>query len=82
MVAKSVEVTNRLQQNGVFPDKLIRKKDGSYEFRKGYFYRHGQTTEQFVAAILRVYPEAKIVDQGDFFNAWPKDSYFMVRFKI
>jgi hypothetical protein len=82
MVAKNVEVMNRLQQNGVFPDRLIRKKDGSFEFRKMYFYRHGQTTEQYVSAILRVYPQAKIVDQGDEFHHWPKDSYFMVRFKI
>lgn len=79
---KKAEVLNKLCMSDVHPDKLIQKKDGSFEFRRGYFYRHGATTEGYVKAILRVFPEAKIVESYDNFQPWPRDSYFMVRFKL
>lgn len=79
---KKAEVMNTLQKNDIFPDKLIQKKDGSFEFRKGYFYRHGATTERYVNAILKVFPRAKILESYDNFQPWPRDSYFMVRFKL
>lgn len=79
---KKAEVLNKLTRGDVHPDKLIQKKDGSFEFRREYFYRHGQTTEHFVKAILRVFPDAKIVASSDHWAPWPKDSYFMVQFKL
>jgi len=79
---KKAEVLNTLQRNDVFPDKLIQKKDGTFEYRKCYFYRHGATTEMHVKKILGVFPQAKIVEAYDNWQRWPKDSYFMVRFRF
>jgi len=85
MVSKKVMkemVCNRLRQADVFPDKLILKKDGSFEFRRGFFYRHGQTTEKYANAIKQVFPRATIVESFENWQPWPRDSYFMVRFKL
>lgn len=79
---KKAEVLNTLQRNDVFPDKFIQKKDGSFEYRRGYFYRMGVTTESCINAIKKVFPQAVIIEAYDNFQAWPKDSYFMVRFKL
>jgi len=63
-------------------DKTISKRDGTIEIRRGYFYRHGMTTEKFENRILKEIPTAKIVDSGDNWQPWPKDSYFWVRIQL
>jgi hypothetical protein len=67
-------------------DKLTFKRDGTIEGRRGYFYRHG-TTPQGVADNLKSVLAGQgididIVDAYDDFKTWPKDSNFVVVFRI
>jgi hypothetical protein len=67
-------------------DKLTFKKDGTIEGRRGYFYRHGQSpqsvAEQLKKALSGQGIEITIVDSYDDWKPWPKDSNFVVVFKI
>jgi hypothetical protein len=67
-------------------DKLTFKRDGSIEARRGYFYRHGQSpqsvADQLKKALNSQGIEIKIIDMYDDFKPWPKDSNFVVAFKI
>jgi hypothetical protein len=67
-------------------DKLTFKKNGTIEGKRGYFYRHGQTpekvAEQLKTALLSQGIEIEIVDAYDDFKPWPKDSNFVVVFRI
>jgi hypothetical protein len=67
-------------------DKLTFKKNGTIEGKRGYFYRHGQSpekvAEQLKSALLSQGVEIEIVDAYDDFKPWPKDSNFVVVFRI
>ena len=67
-------------------DKLTFKKNGTIEGKRGYFYRHGQSpekvAEQLKTALLSQGIEIEIVDAYDDFKPWPKDSNFVVVFRI
>jgi hypothetical protein len=67
-------------------DKLTFKKDGTIEGKRGYFYRHGQSpekvAEQLKAALAKEGIEIRIVNTFDDFKPWPKDSNFVVVFKL
>jgi len=70
--------------NHVYPEKIICKKDGTVELRKTYFYRFGDSAEQFAERIisdLKQYASnvnVRVKSTRDFFNQYPKDSYFSV----
>lgn len=57
-------------------------RDGVVTVKHGYYYRHGMTSQLFAESIKKVIPEAVVLDQGDHWAAWPKDSYFWVKFKL
>lgn len=67
-------------------DKLTFKRDGSIEGRRGYFYRHGQTSQsvadQLKKALNSQGIEIEIINTYDDFKPWPKDSNFVVVFKL
>jgi len=67
-------------------DKLTFKKDGTIEGRRGYFYRHGQSPEgvanQLKDALSGQGIEIQIVRSYDDYKSWPKDSNFVVVFKL
>ena len=63
-------------------DKVMAKKDGSYEVRRGYFYRHGITAEKLAEGIKHRIPEAAIQEVQDHWAPWPRDSYFRVTFVV
>jgi len=71
---------------GLHCDRVICKKDGTFEMRSGYFYRHGRTAEKFRGKIVRVFTAAgwccTVVGYGDEWREWPKDSYFWVRVRF
>ena len=67
-------------------DKLSFRKDGTIIAKKGYFYRHGDTANK-VADNLKSKLDSHglsitIVNAYDDFKPWPKDSNFVVEFKI
>ena len=67
-------------------DKLTFKKDGTIEGKRGYFYRHGMSpekvAEQLKFALAGQGIEIQIVDSYDDFKPWPKDSNFVVVFRL
>jgi hypothetical protein len=63
-------------------DRVIAKKDGSFEARRGYFYRHGQTAAGLAELVKSAIPNAQILESNDRWNTWPHDSYFQVIFRI
>jgi hypothetical protein len=68
------------------PDTLIAKRDGTFEARSGYFYRHGRSADGFASRIKRTLGalglEVDILEVQDRWAPWPRDSYFMVRFAV
>jgi len=63
------------------------KRDGTIELREGYFYPHGRTPETWakkVLADLREFAnlEAEVVQTGDRYANWPKQSYFWVVVRV
>lgn len=73
----------------VHADQISRAKDGSIIFRNGYFYRHGNTSDQFrnyVSASLNQRGiDHVVVDHGDHWTPFnggsslARSSHFYVR---
>lgn len=63
-------------------DSISFHKDGTISGKKGYFYRHGLSTEVLESRILKDFPNAIILSSCDRWAPWPRDSYFYVRFKL
>lgn len=77
---KKAQVTNTLNRAGVYPDRLTANQDGSFTFKRSYFYHHNETPELWAEKIQKAIPQAKIVQTRDAFARWPKTSYFVVNF--
>lgn len=67
-------------------DSISFKRDGSIVAKRGYFYRHGQSPESTARDLEKGLKtagiEIDIIDKRDDFKAWPKDSNFVVTFKL
>ncbi len=66
----------------VFADKITARKDGTVEVKRGYFYRHGMTSEQWAQRVQTALNDAgctscKVVDHRDDWREWPKGSEFV-----
>jgi hypothetical protein len=66
---------------GIF-DRVSVKKDGTYNARRDYFYRHGSTAQGFGEAVMKVIPGAVLIKAEDNWKAWPKQSFFHVTFRV
>ena len=75
-------VLGELQGKGIYPDRLIAHKDGSFTVKESYYYRHGQSPEKIADKIKKAIPGIEIIDTEDEWRAWPKTSYFVVKFRI
>jgi hypothetical protein len=79
---KAVEVKDTLSAFQV----TLRK--GIYTARKGFFYTNGYTAENFVAKVLKHYPEAQILDSGEIWTPFIGDapvarqSHWFVKFTL
>lgn len=67
----------------IWPDRVICKKDGSVEMRRGFFYRHGMTADKWAAdmeaALQSEGLEYGAVESAECWHEWPTDSYFSAR---
>ena len=63
---------------GYDPHKIVRKKNGTFELRRSYFYTHGTTQEDWGRWVMGKLPagQFELVETDNSWNAWPKDSYF------
>ena len=75
-------VLGELQGKGIYPDRLIAHKDGSFTVKESYYYRHGQSPEKIADKIKKAIHGIEIIDTEDEWRAWPKTSYFVVKFRI
>lgn len=59
-------------------------KQQCYIAKRHYFYTHGMTAEKLVAAIKLALPGATVtvIEAADKWHAWPRDSWFEVRFQF
>ena len=72
------QVQAAFEDKNIVPSKLIAKKNGTVEITKGYFYRHGQTSQGWAARVQAALPSGLIVvDHRDDWREWPKDSEFV-----
>jgi len=86
MVGKTKPVNiSKLVKSVLHYDKLS-LSSGVWTAKAGYYYRHGQSPETIATEIktkLRsVGLTTEIISGEDQWRAWPKDSYFIVKFKV
>ena len=74
------QVREALSGKGI--DRVIAKKDGTFEARRSYFYRNGMTVVRFAEIVKSAVPNVQILEERDRWNAWPRDSYFQVIFRV
>jgi RIO-like serine/threonine protein kinase len=67
-------------------DRIVHHKDGTFSFKRGFFYRHGMTAEKYAEMMCVRLKEARVefqfLESIEDWNPWPKDSWFVARFKI
>lgn len=77
------KIRDRILDN-LYPDKVSCSRDGVWLVQFGFFYRHGNTCEKYVERIRNLFQgmSVDITDVQDVWNAWPRDSFFKIWFKI
>jgi hypothetical protein len=84
--ANKKKLKNAFETEYLGIDKLTFKKDGTIVAKKGYFYRHGDSPEKTAnnlkSKLSQLGIEIVINDAYDDFKPWPKDSNFIIEFKI
>ncbi len=67
----------------IWPDKVICRKDGSVEMRRGFFYTHGYTSGRWGDDMIDALKAAGVdhgkVESEECWFEWPKDSYWAAR---
>jgi len=69
-------------ENGINEESLVRHKDGSFSVTRGFFYRMGKSEEDLAERLKEALPEATVVEMKEHWRAWPKHSYWQVRFTV
>ena len=64
----------KLGDAGIHCDKVVAHRDGTFEFRNGYFYHNREADAKRLAAAKAAFPEAE-VKQLDHFAVWPHESW-------
>ena len=65
-----------------FDNVSFSNKTREYIVKRGFFYTHGVTTEMISDRVKQAIPNAKITLSTERWNAWPKDSFWEVRFTV
>lgn len=86
----SKQLKDLLNDKDVHPDAVHKVRAtadsgelaGCFRVRRSYFYKHGQTPEDWAAKVMAALPTNwEQHDVVDDYNDWPKDSYFTVYVK-
>lgn len=74
------------EQNVTNIDKISFKRDGSIVAKHGYYYRGGFSPEKLAENLKKILETAGIIisieEAYDDWKPWPKDSNFVIVFKI
>lgn len=57
------------------------RKNETFKTQHGFFYRFGGDEVKCAEGLAQYIPGFKMVDCGEVWQAWPKDSYWWVEFK-
>jgi hypothetical protein len=79
VTAKMVE--QDLFDKNVCPDKVFKYK-GEFIAKWFFFYRSGKSSKGKAEQVKAALPQATVTDHQEVWNAWPKDSWFEVRFQL
>lgn len=79
---KKDQIKKALEENNIFPDKLTQHKDGTFTFKRSFFYTHGISADIIAEKIKKALPGVVILEAFDDWKEWPKTSYFVVRFTL
>ena len=80
---KRIKEAMIIMSSVVMADRVVAKKDGTYELRFGFFYTHGRTSEKMANRVKGVMAEAvTIVNHEEVYRPWPKDSYWSVAIQV
>jgi|GEM_PF-3431603 len=70
----------------VFPSTFICKRDGSFEARKTFFYRHGGSAEAWADTVVKAVAaqgfDPTVIRCEEIWRDFPKDSYWTVTFTV
>lgn len=77
--AERLRIKENLRQIG---DSVSFHKDGTISVKRGYFYRNGYDISKMKGAVTKMFPNAAIIRAEDRWAPWPRDSYFIVCFKL
>ena len=73
-------------QDYVAGDKCIAHRDGTFTAKRFFFYRHGGCEDMFAEKIISSLEErgmrVAILETSENWNAWPKDSWWEVKFEV
>lgn len=59
-------------------DRMVTKKDGTFEFRFGFYYHCGRTAQSMAQKVAHNLPHIKVVNARERWAPWPKSSYWSV----
>lgn len=59
-----------LKEKLPFFDTYHIAKDGLFTVRKGFFYRMGHTTDDYVRKVMETFPNARIFDKGEVWKSF------------
>lgn len=91
MTQKFTPAQKKLIRDNVSADKISFCKDSTQlEIRSGFFYKHERTTETTAAKFLKQLQDLKLnvavvnnyPETAEYFNTWPRSSYFQVTFEL
>jgi hypothetical protein len=75
------QLLKKLQEEGIYPDRLVKHSDRTFTFKQSYFYQMGNSADKIAEKIKEALP-AEIIEAKDEWKPWPKTSYFTVIFKV
>ena len=77
---KKAKVVEELEKAGFSTDHITAHKDGSFTWKRSFFYTHGNSARKLAMRMKEALP-ITIVEAYDDWKEWPKTSYFVVRFR-
>lgn len=78
----------QVQENIIGVVDEVTKYKGVFTARLGYFYTRGRTANDLVQKVLKSYPQANIVDSGNYWASFKggaslaKSSHWFVKFTL
>jgi hypothetical protein len=76
------KLEKNLIENGIYPDRLIAHKDGTYTLKTSFFYRGNDSAEKLANKVRESTPGVNIMKFYDDWQEWPKTSYYVIKFEL